>query len=145
MLDKTLHLIKKLQRKQLAGKAQSNLACIQNQSCNVKQNFKSVWESCCEDNLNLRAWPLALMLLYQGDKVTAGRHRPFSNQNQNNQYVQSFPVIVLWFLFKFCTRKCSCKNKFYSWSKTQKMNITGSGEPLLASGWILWGVWESER
>lgn len=32
----------------------------------------------------------------------------------------SFLAAVLWHVFKFCTRKCSCKNKFYSWSKTQK-------------------------
>lgn len=61
---------------------------------------------------------------YQGDEIIAGWQQPFSYQNENDQYMHSFLVIVLWYVFKFWTRKCSCKNKFYSWSKNTKKWIT---------------------
>ena len=40
-----------------------------------------------------------LILHDQGDEVTAGWHRPFSNQNQNNQYVYS----SLWPFYDSCS------------------------------------------
>lgn len=73
--------------------------------------------------LNLRAWPLVLMLLYQGDNVLDDIGHLAIKVEQSICAV--FPCDRFMIHIQNSVRKCSCKNKFYSWSKTQKMNITG--------------------